>query len=101
MLTLVSCGNSSSKSKAFDYCIETMKNRLKSPSSAVFPAIDESVIISFTPLKLPSGKVKTKYLVKSYVDSQNSFGAMIRTKFSCTATGDNSGEWELNSIYKE
>lgn len=35
---------------------------------------------------------KGKFVVKSYVDSQNSFGAMIRTKYRCEVQYDGSGD---------
>ena len=51
-----------------------MKELLKSPSTAKFP------------WELKATKVSEEdhsYLVENYVDSQNSFGAMIRTNYSC------------------
>ncbi len=46
---------------------------LKAPSTADFPSIS----------KFRYGVVKKQLLVQSYVDSQNGFGAQIRTKFIC------------------
>lgn len=54
---------------------QKVKSLLKSPSSADFPM---NIGRSSTPLG------ENKYLVKSYVDSQNSFGATMRTIFFCT-----------------
>ena len=71
--------NTADRLEAYIYTEDFVKKRLKSPSSAIFPdakARDESV------LYLGDGK----YKIKSYVDSQNSFGAMLRTKFSCEIT---------------
>ena len=60
-------------SKAKDY----VKQRLKAPSTAKFPfqLFSTDVLVNY----LGDGQ----YLVRSYVDSQNSFGAMIRTYFQC------------------
>lgn len=56
-----------------------VENNLKSPSSAKLPLImDSNVSVN----KLS----ENKYFVSSYVDSENSFGAMIRTYYTCTVT---------------
>lgn len=47
--------------------------RLASPSTADFPLLDKSVI-----------HLNGKVIVKSYVDSQNGFGATLRTRFTVT-----------------
>lgn len=54
-------------------CTEWVKLMLKAPSTADFPSIS----------KFRYGVVKKQLLVQSYVDSQNGFGAQIRTKFIC------------------
>lgn len=66
---------------------------LKSPSTADFPTL------AFTHYDLGSSKHK----IVSYVDSQNSFGAMIRSNWSVILTyngGDwsNQGSWTLNEL---
>lgn len=53
-----------------------VKDNLKSPSSAEFPLITDK-LISVTKIE------ENKYAVISYVDSENSFGAMIRTFYTC------------------
>jgi hypothetical protein len=59
---------------------------LKSPSSADFPWNLDSV---------PLGE--NKYLIKNYVDAQNSFGAMIRTNYLCTVEVLNAGNYQCSS----
>lgn len=54
-------------------CTEWVKSLLKSPSSADFPSI----------LEFAYAILNNQILVQSYVDSQNSFGAQIRTTFTC------------------
>lgn len=61
---------------AYNVSMDFVKDRLKSPSTAKFPSSSEK-------------NQHTKYLgndayeIVSWVDSQNAFGAMIRTKFRC------------------
>jgi len=38
------------------------------------------------------------YVVTGFVDSQNSFGAMIRTHFECITRKDQSGNWTLQAL---
>lgn len=64
------------KTKALVYSHNCVEQQLKSPSSAEFPFGEGSVT-----------KVDNDtFIVTSYVDSQNSFGAMIRTNYSCQVT---------------
>lgn len=48
--------------------------RLKSPASAKFASSSDSTIVN---------QGDGKYLVRSFVDSQNAFGAMMRTNYIC------------------
>ncbi|MFC2099734.1 hypothetical protein ACFLSF_02770 [Candidatus Bipolaricaulota bacterium] len=59
-----------------------VKDRLKAPSTARFGTL--------TATESSGGS----YRVSGYVDSQNSFGAMVRTYFSCTVEYEN-GKWKL------
>lgn len=61
-------------------CQNGVKSILKSPSTAKFPNITNWYI----------GKDKEKIVVQSYVDAQNSFGAMIRSEFQVifSSSGD-------------
>lgn len=53
---------------------EAVKQELKSPSTANFPYSSEAIFIG--------GLTDSIYNVGSYVDSQNGFGAMIRSDFN-------------------
>jgi hypothetical protein len=66
---------------AFVYCQLHIKKALRSPASADFPSItaDGNKIVL-----MKKGPPEWQYFVRSYVDSQNGFGAMIRTHFTCT-----------------
>lgn len=68
--------------EAFIAAQDYVKPRLKSPASAKFASKAESTVVNHG---------EGKYLVRSYVDSQNAFGAMIRTEYFCdiiTADGE-------------
>lgn len=61
---------------AYNYAEDFIEQRLKSPSTAEFPGVSEK---NNHITDLGGGE----YQINSWVDSQNSFGAMIRTKWSC------------------
>lgn len=61
------------KIKALTYSQNCVNEKLKSPSSSEYPVNTEFVTKSND----------STYIVNSYVDSQNGFGAMIRSKFVC------------------
>lgn len=66
-----------------------VKERLKSPSTAKFPrAIEHDV----------SCPEPGRYIIKSWVDSQNSYGAMIRTYFVCEVKQIDDYKWRLISL---
>jgi len=70
-------------------CKKFVKARLKSPSTAKFPYIspDEVLILD-----------KGCYGITSYVDAQNSFGAIMRTHFRCIVEKNDTGGWDLVSL---
>lgn len=68
--------SSSNKFLAYTYAERFVKRQLKAPSTAKFPGTFEKND-HITQVSL------NEYKIVSWVDSQNSFGAMIRTNFSC------------------
>lgn len=66
--------------------------RLKSPSTAEFPGI----LDGFSDHVTATGN--QTYRIVSYVDSQNSFGAMIRTRFSGEIKQISEYQWQLVSL---
>lgn len=65
--------------RAFYKSQEYMKGYLKAPAGADFPYYNSASV------KRVAGDGKgTMYEVLSYVDSQNSFGAKIRTNYKCS-----------------
>ena len=84
------CGGSKDKtpesqvtsSRAWQIAKDMVKDKLKSPSTADFPWTEDR----YTMLK------DSAIMIIGHVDSQNSFGAMIRTNFSITLQY-RGGEW--------
>lgn len=70
---------------AVDVCHQAVKDLLKAPSTAKF---SDDVAV-------PSG---TGWTVTGSVDSQNSFGAMIRGAYSCDATYDGDDSWLTRNV---
>jgi hypothetical protein len=75
---------------ALRYMQDFVRDRLKAPSTAEFPG---GMFDNF------SGHVTSEdrgtYRIASYVDSQNSFGAMLRTHYSGRIRIEPNGEWTL------
>lgn len=82
-------GDQSSMAKVM--CEEFVKKRLKSPSSAKFPWGNTARALG-----------TEKYALVSYVDSQNSFGASLRTNFKCIVFDNKeTNKWELLQLNME
>ena len=70
---------------AYIFAENFVEKGLKSPSSAKFPSPKEK--------KSHVSKLsKNVFSIDSWVESQNSFGAMIKTKFSCKIIFDDEKE---------
>lgn len=72
-----SSSTSTNKFLAYNYAENFVEKKLKSPSTAEYPGVSEK---DRHITDLGGGK----YKIDSWVDSQNGFGATIRTNFSCT-----------------
>lgn len=68
---------------AYEACQGWISDRLKSPATAIFPDLDDPKVRAtegeFYRLSTPTPTFK----FESYVDSENGFGALIRTGWSC------------------
>ncbi len=65
---------------------------LKAPSTAEFPGC----FLGRDQIEIRSNPEKTIYMVRSWVDSQNSFGAMVRTKWAVELARDpKTGRFEV------
>ena len=65
-----------------------VERNLKSPTSAKFPPTSTASVMERDGM----------WFVASYVDSQNSFGAMIRTQWAVAMKYEGSGSWKLITI---
>ena len=74
---------------------EYVKKALKAPSSAKFPFIDDFAVAPKTDKQ--GKKLKDVWEVSSYVDSQNSYGAMIRQQWYVKMKKNNDS-WALLDI---
>jgi len=69
--------------KAYDFSKENISKILKCPSTAIYPSFNEKFI------KLSGSLTKSYISIHSYVDAQNSFGAMMRNKYTIYIDGNN------------
>lgn len=75
--------------EAYVVCQDFVEDRLVSPSTAEFGG--------------PYSRVTThngegEYTVETYVDSENRFGAMVRTEFTCTVQHTEGASYRLESL---
>jgi len=73
---------------AFIMCLQFVRDRLKSPGSAEFPYSGEA----------QTSRNGDQFAIQSYVDSQNSFGASIRTRWTCTIRHIGNDNWKLINL---
>lgn len=77
---------------AFVQAQHFIKRQLKAPSTAEFPMIADIGNAS-TPAMVTGGKCG--FIVDTYVDAQNSFGATIRARYTVTVAPLGNDEWDL------
>jgi hypothetical protein len=87
VLALAGCGGSGGEGGAYRACERAVESQLKSPSTADFSGATGSTITS-------SGDT---YKVSGTVDSENGFGAMVRSGFSCELR-EVEDNWELVNV---
>ncbi len=75
---------------AYTMCQKFVKDQLKAPRTAKWPWVHTDDVTTH----LGGGK----YRIESYVDSQNAFGALIRTKFTCVVQHAGEDKWRLESL---
>lgn len=79
------------KSMAYYMCEQWVKKRLKSPKTADFPGVFDGKFDN-------TYKEGAEYQIWSYVDSENSFGATLRTGFTCITKQTSEDDWELVTL---
>jgi hypothetical protein len=70
-----------------------VQNRLKSPGSARFPPVDAARVSQVGAIP------DQRYIVAAYVDSQNSFGALLRSNFVGVIQQTSKGHWTLQELH--
>ena len=76
--------------EAFTICQMFVEDRLVAPATANFGG---------APSQATTRLGANRYQVDAYVDSENNFGAQIRTEYSCTVSYNSGGDsWTLESL---
>lgn len=91
LIVLTGCGGDSEtreKIGAYQSCERAVETQLKAPATADFSGYTNSEV---------AGPSESVYTVHGYVDSENSFGANVRSDWECQvrSTGDN---WDLVNL---
>jgi hypothetical protein len=83
---------SDSRAGAFDVCKQFVEERLKSPGSAKWrdPYGNQ---VTYT------GDGNGPITVNASVDSQNGFGALLRSDYTCTVTKAGGNNWHLDHLH--
>lgn len=84
--------SSASKIEAFVMSKRYVKDRLKAPVSAQFPAYSDQGVLVF------SGSEPGVYVVSAWVDAPNGFGVMLRQHYTCKLRDKSEGRWLLESL---
>ena len=86
-LLLVGCGQSATGLRvgAYHACERAVGTTLRAPSTADYSGATGSDI----------SNTGDNYVVRGYVDSENGFGATIRTDFDCTVRHTSDDNWDL------
>ena len=72
-------------------CQNLTRQRLKSSELADFSGVEETK-------RLSNHSVPATFLITGWVDVQNSFGAVMRNRYSCAVKLEN-GRWSLIALY--
>jgi len=76
-------------------CESFVKKNLKSPGTADFPGVTDT---DYAKTKTISDTRPWKYKVTGVVDSQNGFGATVRTDYACTVSTKDNDTWTLDDL---
>lgn len=77
---------------AWETCKEYVLDRLVAPATAIWPATYE------TANRLsPNGAIPARFEITGYLDSENSFGALIRSEFRCFIV-QRETDWRLEDL---
>lgn len=102
-LTLTACGSGPDentndedhikgmdKATAFSLCKKDVEKKLKSPSTADFQSVLSAQIVQ--------SEDKNQWSVRTHVDSENSFGAKVRSEIVCTIQPEGPDKGKVQSL---
>lgn len=78
------------KSMAYILCKKNAEGKLKAPSTAKFAGLSGTTI--------GQSKDKSQWSVRTHVDSENSFGAMVRSQIICTIQPEGPDRGKVQSV---
>ena len=92
------CAEATNSKAAYEFAKEAVSSSLRSPSTAVFPEIsNERVFVYQENFTLDAQECS--FVVISYVDAQNAFGAVVRSNFRVEALYRHSNKlWFATSV---
>lgn len=99
-LVLTGCGDKcDSDVGAFVMSQNFVKKKLKFPSSANFPYIDDSAVYVYGDID-KKGLEICKYSVHAYVESKNDFGVMVNNKYTVDLEYNvKSDNWKATQVF--
>jgi len=72
-------------------CHDRIRTLLKAPATAQFPSVSEEVVLN---------RGGGRYTIGTWVDAQNSFGALLRAHYSCEAVTANGSSFVTLAVEK-
>lgn len=100
-LTLTGCEQPTSTEPsiagAYEECKAMALQVLKAPATADFASLDDIEAVGLD-LTESGGPTKKEFKILGYLDSQNSFGAKLRSTFSCDVTGWSGNVWVVDDF---
>ena len=77
------CMKESREEVFYNFCINEISSKLKAPATAIFSSFSKTDIKQKIKTYPNDGVLRATWIVNGHVDSQNGFGALIRSNFSC------------------
>ena len=103
IFTVVSCGNlpdentndenyikGMGKATAYSLCKQNVEKKLKAPATAEFEGV--------TSARISQSEDRTQWSVRMHVDSENGFGALVRTEIACTVKPESPDRGLVESV---
>jgi hypothetical protein len=92
------CATATKSKGAYEFAQEVVSSQLRSPSTAQFPDIsDPKVFVYQENFVLDASQCS--FVINAFVDAQNGFGAMVRSRFEIIADYNHSTKtWLPTSI---